>query len=183
MTTTTQPVTAEELLNMPDDGFRYELIRGELRKMPPAGHIHGEYALSIGASLQTHAKATGLGKTYAAETGFRLESDPDHVRAPDAAFVRRDRAEEAREAPGFFPGPPDVAVEVISPTDRYTEVEEKVADWLAAGTLAVIVVDPRRRTVKVHCSPTDVVALTESDVLSVGEVVPGWQMAVRDIFE
>ena len=183
MTTTTQPVTAEELLNMPDDGFRYELIRGELRKMPPAGHIHGEYALSIGASLQTHAKANGLGKTYAAETGFRLESDPDHVRAPDAAFVRRDRAEEAREAPGFFPGPPDVAVEVISPTDRYTEVEEKVADWLAAGTLAVIVVDPRRRTVKVHRSPTDVVALTESDVLSVGEVVPGWQMAVRDIFE
>ena len=139
--------------------------------------------MSIGASLQTHAKANGLGKTYAAETGFRLESGPDHVRAPDAAFVRRDRAEEAREAPGFFPGPPDVAVEVISPTDRYTEVEENVADWLAAGTLAVIVVDPRRRTVKVHRSPTDVVALTESDVLSVGEVVPGWQMAVRDIFE
>ena len=183
MTTITQPVTAEELLNMPDDGFRYELIRGELRKMPPAGHIHGEYALSIGASLQTHAKANGLGKTYAAETGFKLESDPDHVRAPDAAFVRRERAEAAREISGFFPGAPDVAVEVISPTDRYTEVEEKVADWLDAGTIAVIVVDPNRRIVKVHRSPTDVIALTEADVLSAEDAVPGWQMPVRDIFE
>ena len=183
MTTTTQPMTAEQLLNMPDDGFRYELVRGELRKMVPSGHAHGEYALSIGASLQTHAKENGLGKAYAAETGFKLESDPDHVRAPDAAFVRRERAETARDTSGFFPGAPDVAVEVISPTDRYTEVEEKVSDWLDAGTIAVIVVDPRRRSVKVHRSPTDVVVLTEADVLSVDDTVPGWQMPVKDIFE
>ena len=183
MTTTTQPMTAEELLNMPDEGFRYELIRGELRKMVPAGHAHGEYALSIGASLRMYVKANGLGKAYAAETGFILGSTPDHVRAPDAAFVRRERAEAARGTPGFFPGAPDVAVEVISPADRYTEVEEKVADWLDAGTLAVIVVDPHRRIVKVHRSHTDVVALSEADIVSVDDAVPGWQMAVRDIFD
>ena len=183
MVTTTRLVTAEELLDMPNDGFRYELIKGELKKMPPAGHVHGEYAMLIGGSLMMHVKANRLGKVYAAETGFKLESDPDHIRAPDAAFVRRERAEAARETPGFFPGAPDVAVEVISPSDRYTEVEEKVADWLDAGTLAVIVVDPRRRTVKVHRSHTDAAVLTEADVLGVSDAVPGWQMPVRDIFK
>ena len=181
MATTTQPMTAQELLNMPDDGFRYELVRGELRKMPPAGHVHGEYAMFIGSSLVAHVKANGLGKVYAAETGFQLESD--HVRAPDAAFVRRERAEAVRGTSGFFPGPPDVAVEVISPTDRYTEVEEKVADWLGAGALAVIVIDPRRRTVKVHRSPTDTVLLAEADVLQVDDAIPGWQIPISDIFE
>lgn len=183
MTTTTRPMTAEELLNMPDDGFRYELIKGELRKMAPAGYEHGRIAASIAIRLGAYAKESGLGEVCIAETGFRLESDPDHVRAPDAAFVRRERAEAARGTPGFFPGPPDVAVEVISPSDSYTEVEEKVADWLGAGTLAVIVVDPRRRTVRVHRSPTIAVALTETDVLAVEDVLPGWGMPVREIFE
>ena len=183
MTTTTRLVTADELLATPSDGFRYELIRGELKRMPPAGHVHGEYALSIGASLLAHAKATGQGKAYAAETGFKLASDPDHVRAPDAAFVRSERAEAVGRTPGFFPGPPDAAIEVVSPDDRYTEVEEKVADWLDAGTLAVVVVDPRRRTVRVHRSHTDAIVLTEADVLDVGDAVPGWRMPIREIFE
>ena len=183
MATTTRPVTADDLLRMPRDGFRYELVRGELKKMPPAGHDRGEYALSIGASLRAHARANRLGRAYAAETGFKLESDPDHVRAPDAAFIRRERSEEARGTPGFFPGPPDVAVEVMSPNDRYTEVDEKVADWLDAGTLAVVVVNPRGRTVKVHRSATDVTVLSEADTLDVGDVVPGWRMAVKEIFE
>ena len=161
-----------------------------LRKMPPAGHVHGEYAMSVGISLGAYVKANGLGKVYAAETGFLLASDPDHVRAPDGAFVRRERAEAAEDAPGFFPGAPDLAVEVVSPSDRYTEVDEKVADWLDAGTLAVVVVNPRRRTVNVHRSPTDgcltarqVTALSESDTLDVSDVAPGWRMPVKEIFE
>ena len=151
--------------------------------MPPAGHHHGAYALSIGASLRNFAKASGLGKAYAAETGFKLESDPDHVLAPDAAFVIRERAESASKIQGFYPGPPDLAVEVISPSDTYSEVEEKVADWLDAGTQAVVVVDPRRRTVKVHRSVTDAAVLTEADTLAVDDVVPGWEMPVMEIFE
>ena len=183
MVTKTRPVTAEELLRMPDDGFRYELVRGELRKMAPAGYDHGRIAASIAIRLGMHVMEGGLGEVSIAEPGFRLESDPDHVRVPDAAFVRRERAPAARGMPGFFPGAPDLAIEVISPSDSYTEVEEKVADWLNAGTLAVIVVDPRRRTIKVHRSPAEAVVLTEADVLAVEEVVPGWQMSVRDIFE
>ena len=183
MATTTQPLTAQELLEMPDDGFRYELVRGELRKRPLAGHVEGVVAAVVGVQIGKYAMESGLGGVYAAGTGFQLESDPDHVRAPSVAFIRRERAEAARGMPGFFPGPPDVAVEVISPTDRYTEVEEKVADYLDAGTLAVIVVDPRRRTVKVHRSPTDTVLLSEADVLQVDDAIPGWQLPISDIFE
>ena len=183
MVTTTRPMTAEELLNMPDDGFRYELVRGELRKRPLAGHVHGRYAASIGISLAVHVKANGLGKVYAAGTGFKLESDPDHVRAPDAAFVRRERAEAVGDAPGYFPGAPDLVIEVISPSDRYTEVYEKVADWLNAGAQAVVVVNARGKVVRVHRSLNDVVVLSESDMLDVNDVVEEWQMPVREIFE
>ena len=175
-------MTADDLLAMPDDGFRYELVRGELRKMSPASPFHGECALAIGSSLRVFARANRLGRTFGAETGFRMADN--HVRAPDAAFVRAERAATVRrDTPGFFPGHPDLAVEVISPNDRYTEVEEKVADWLAAGTLAVIVANPRNRTVEIHRSPTDVVVLNEDDILEVQDVVPRWRMPVSEIFD
>ena len=182
MTTTTNPTTAEELLAMPDDGFRYELVRGELRKMAPTGQTHGEYALSIGASLRAHVKSNKLGKAYGGETGFKLETGPDHVRAPDAAFVSNERLSEIGESDGFAEGPPSLAVEVVSPGDRYTYVEDKVADWLDHGTLAVVVVNPRRRTVNVYRSGSQV-ALGEADVLAVEDVVPGWRLPVGEIFE
>ena len=183
MATTTRLMTAEDLFDLPDDGFRYELIRGELKKMSPAGQSHGEYAWSVAFPLGGHVETNRLGKMYIAETGFVLATDPDHVRAPDAAFISNERLREIGESEGFVQGAPDIAVEVISPSDRYTEVEEKVDDWLNAGCRAVIVVNPRRRTVKVHLSPTDVVILTESDTLEIDDVVPGWRMPVKDIFE
>ena len=183
MATTKQLVTAEELLCLPDDGFRYELVRGELRKMPPAGQHHGAYALSIGASLRNFAMASGLGKAYAAETGFKLETDPDHVRAPSVAYLSRERVKAIGDCPGYVPGPPDMAVDVIIPTDTYTEIEEKIADWLDHGTRAVVIVDPSRHMVKVSRSITDDNWLTVADTLAVEDVVPGWEMPVREIFE
>ncbi len=183
MVTTTRLVTAEELLNMPDDGFRYELVRGELRKRLPAGQAHGRYAMNIGLSLGGYVKVNHLGKSYIADTGFILETDPDHVRAPDFAFISNDRLREIGESDGFARGAPDVAVEVISPNDRYTDVDEKVADWLNAGCRAVIVVNLRRRTVNLHLSPTDVSILTESDTLEIEDIVQGWRMPVGEIFE
>ena len=182
MVTTTTHVTAEELLKMPADGFRYELVRGELRRMAPAGYGHGVFAMSIGISLGAYVKANNLGEVCAAETGFRLGTDPDHIRAPDTAFVRRERVEQIVDRSVFFPGAPDIAVEVISPNDLYTDVDEKVADWLDAGALVVILVDPRRRVVKVHRSITDIAVLTERDALDVDDVVPGWQMPISEIF-
>ena len=182
MVAQTQLMTAAELMALPDDGLRYELVRGELRKMSPAGYRHGRASAKIGASLLNYATAHNLGEVCAAETGFLIESNPDHVRAPDAAFIRRERVEAAGYIPGYFPGPPDLAVEVISPSDRYTEVEEKVADWLAAGVQLVILVDPRRRSVILHATGQAPVTLTEADTLDGSPVVPGWQMPVRDIF-
>ena len=182
MATDTLTMTAKDLLNMPDDGFRRELVRGEIRKMSPAGRHHGRYAMRIGASLLFWADAAGAGEVYAAETGFLLARDPDHVRAPDAAFVRAERLTAIGDADGFIPLAPDLAVEVVSPNDRYSEVAEKIADWLNAGTPAVVVANPRRRTASVHRRNALAVELRDGDILEVGDAAPGWRMAVSDIF-
>ena len=178
-----QQVTADELLHMPDDGFRYELVRGELRRMNPAGNVHGRIAVRITWRLARHVEENRLGIVYAAETGFRLSSNPDTVRAPDVAFVSRARIEAIGEIEGFWPEAPDLAVEVISPGDAYADVEEKVFDWLDAGTkMVVVVINPRQRSATVYKSPTDIAALAEADVLNGGDVVPGFELAVREIF-
>ena len=182
MVTTTKLVTADELMEMSDDGFRYELVRGKLVKMPPAGHMSSFLELNIGAELRTFVREHGLGRTYSSAGGFRLQSDPDTVLAPDASFVRQERVDEVGDGDGFFPGAPDLAIEVISPSDRYTEVEAKVEEWLNAGTRMVVVVNPRNRTVRVYRSLADSDLLAEADTLDGGEVVPGWRLPVADIF-
>ena len=180
--TTAALVTADELLQMKNDGFRYELVRGELRKMSPAGHRHGRIALNLTGPLFQHVRTCDLGAVYAAETGFKLAEDPDLVRAPDVAFVRRDRVEAVGETQGFWPGAPDLAAEVLSPGETSAEVEEKITDWLDAGTRLVLVVDPENQTVTLHRSRRDVRVLTIDDVLEGGEVVPEWTLPIRDIF-
>ena len=98
---------------MPEVNCRYELVRGEVRERPFLGFQQGAIAATIVTRLGLHADENGLGGAYAAGTGFLLESAPDHVRAPDLAFVRRERVDAVGDAPGFFPGPPDIAIEVI----------------------------------------------------------------------
>jgi Uma2 family endonuclease len=182
MSTTIETITAERLLRMPDDGFRYELVRGELRKMSPAGHKHGRIAMRVARPLDNHVTANKLGAVYAAETGFLISSDPDTVRAPDVAFVSQRRLDEVGDVEGYWPGAPDLVVEVISPSDTYTEVEEKVFEWIAAGARMVVVVNPRKRAVTVYRSLADIRVLTENDSLDGGDVVVGWTMLVKDIF-
>lgn len=182
MTTKTRLMKAEDLLRMPDDGFRYELVKGELIKMPPAGNIHGKQAMRLGWRLAQYVETNDLGVVYAAETGFKLASDPDTVRGADIAFVGKRRIEEAGEVEGYWPGAPDLAVEVISPGDTYTAVEEKVAEYLQAGTQAVWVVNPRRRTITVYRSLNDITILTEQDQLEGGDVIPGFRCSVREVF-
>ena len=182
MTTQAKLMTAEELFNMPDDGYRYELVRGELRKMAPPGTYHGKSATRVGMRLGNYVNENDLGEVYIAEVGFRIGSSPDHVRAPDVAFVRREREDEVGEMHGYFPGPPDLAIEVISPNDIYREVDEKVQDWLDAGTRMVIVINPRRREVRVHTPLADTVILTPDDTLDGGDVVPGWTIPISAVF-
>jgi Uma2 family endonuclease len=179
--TATQPVTAQELSQLPP-GSRYALVRGDLRTMPPAGGEHGGIAMHVGASLYQAVNAQNLERVYAAETGFLLATNPDTVLAPDAAFVRAERLAQLGDMVGFVPGPPDLAVEVISPSETYTEVEEKVTLWLQYGTRMVIVLNPRRRRVTVYRPDRLVLFLAEPDEPSGDDVVPGWSIRVRDLF-
>jgi Uma2 family endonuclease len=145
MTVGQRPVTAEELLRTPDDGLRRELVRGEVRKMAAAGNVHGRTAMNVSTPLDQHVRTNGLGVVFAAETGFKIFDNPDTVRVPDTAFVRQERIEAVGETEGYWPGAPDLAVEVVSPNDRFAEVEEKVTDWLAAGTRMMLIANPRAR--------------------------------------
>lgn len=182
MSTKTQLVTADELFAMSKDGLRYELVKGELRKMSPAGTEHGAVVFNLTLLLGQHLRVSKLGQGFGAETGFKIFSNPDTVRAPDIAFVRRERIPETGIPKNFWDIAPDLAVEVLSPSDTVNEVDEKVEDWLAAGVRVVWVVNPRTRAVTLHLSPHEVVVLHEQDELDGGEVVPGFRCRVAEIF-
>lgn len=175
-------VTADELFRMPDGGSRHELVRGELHTMSPAGFEHGAIIMNIASPLAAHVRAHALGVVCGAETGFMLASDPDTVMAPDVAYVRRERMPSSGRPRGFWRGAPDLAVEVLSPTDAPREVEDKARAWIEAGARLVVLVDPRSRTVAVHRPNGPRSALSGSDVLEGEDVVPGFRLAVADIF-
>ncbi|MDT7807814.1 MAG: hypothetical protein QOJ70_1627 [Acidobacteriota bacterium] len=182
MSMTLQRSTADELFAMPDDGFRYELVKGELRRMSPSGSEHAVIIGKLTMRLGQHVEANNLGLYFGAEAGFKIASDPDTVRAPELAFVGRERIPGSGVPKKFWSGAPDLAVEVVSPGDTFNEVEEKLEQWLSAGTRAVWIVNPRRRSVAVYGSMSDVTRLSEGDELEGGEVVPGFRCKVSEIF-
>lgn len=175
-------LTADDLAKQPNDGARYELVKGGLRKMPPAGFEHGICAAEIGSRLNVHVKTHQLGYVCGAETGFKIAQNPDTVRAPDAAFVSQASIEHQGIVRGYWEGAPDLAVEVISPGDTYAEVAEKVEEWLTAGCTMVWVINPRRETVEVYRTNKDFTVLRGTDILDGADVVEGFQCQVQDIF-
>jgi Uma2 family endonuclease len=179
---TKTPVTADQLLRMPDDGHRYELVAGELRKMVPAGWKHGAVGGNLQFLLARHVNEKSLGQVFLADTGFLIARDPDTVRAPDIAFLSQNRLSGPEPEEAFWPGAPDLAVEVVSPGDTTGEVDEKVQAWLDAGAAMVWVVNPRWRSVTVYRSTSDIKTLTEEDELGGEDVVPGFHCRVGDIF-
>lgn len=175
-------MTADELFAMPRDGLRHELVRGELRTMTPSGSRHGGITGRVTMILGRHVEAHALGEVLGAETGFRLAADPDTVRAPDVAFVRRERVPPEGLPERFWPGAPDLAVEVLSPSDTSYEVEEKVDEWLRAGARSVWVLNPRRRTVTVHRPGEQPLTLAEADTLHGGDAVSQFSCLIATLF-
>ncbi len=179
---TATPFTAEQLLRIPDDGYRYELVAGALRKMTPAGWKHGAVAGRLHGWLAHHIEQHDLGTIFTAETGFLISHDPDTVRAPDIAFVRKDHLPAPLPEEAFWPGAPDLAVEVVSPSDTMSSVDDKVQAWLDAAAQVVWVVNPKWRNVTVYRSATNIKTRTENDELAGEDVVEGFCRRVGDIF-
>lgn len=176
-------MTAQELFEYSHEPYRQELVDGILFEMEPPGIEHGIVAMRIGMRLATHVDERGLGVAFAGEIGFLLRSDPDTVRAPDAGFIAQAQIDAAGGLPkGYWRGPPDLAVEVVSPNDRRSKVEGKALDWLASGTRAVVVLDPPLRTATVYRARDDIRVLTADERLDLSDVVPGWSAGVGEFF-
>jgi Uma2 family endonuclease len=180
---TTTLVTADELLALPTGmGKRYELVAGELRVMSPAGWRHGEVASNVAALLGPYIRTHKLGRDFAAETGFLLKRKPDTVRAPDFAFISKANLPASDPIEAFWPGAPDLAIEVVSPGDTTGEIAEKVEEWLAAGCATVWVVDPKLQMVTIYRSLSEVEIKVAGEMLSGDPIVPGFSCAVDELF-
>jgi len=174
-------MTADDLLrlNLPDK--RTELIRGRLVVREPGGARHGAVAMRIGYRITAHVEMHALGRVYAAETGFRIESDPDTVRAPDVAFIAKSRLPEA-EPRGYAGWAPDLAVEVLAHDDHPADTLEKVAQWLKAGVRLVWLVDSERRNGRVYRADGSESLLSPANSLDGEDVLPGFRCRLADLW-
>lgn len=173
-------MTAEELLELSIPGKKHELVDGIVIEMEPPGAEHGWVANEIAVHLTAHVKDHELGVVLG-EVGFLLRSEPDRVLAPDVAFIARDRVARQPLTDKYWPGPPDLAVEIVSPSDRWTEVERKASMWLEAGTGAVLVVDPSLRSAVVFRAQEQVARHRAGDRVELSDVVPGWRPLLDDL--
>lgn len=178
----TGTLTAEEYARLPerDDGYKDELVRGSVVCEPQPSFVHGLASMKIGHLLSAFVDREGLGVVLG-EAGYVLERGPDTVRGPDVSFVSTERLRRRGET--FFEGAPDLAVEVISPSNTRRAAAEKTRDYLAAGARLVWNVDPRRETVTAHAPGAEPRVLGADDSLDGGDVLPGFTVAVRALFE
>lgn len=181
MTATTQLYTAEDLWQMPTDQ-PWELWEGELKKVPGAGAEASSIAGTIFALLFPHVRTANLGMLTTADGTYILARDPDTVLVPDVAFVRWERLPGRTRPRGYAPVPPDLAIEVRSPSDRPKDIADKLEHYRRAGVPLVWWVDPARRTVAVYRDGQLAAELGEGDELDGGDVLPGLRLPVAEIF-
>ncbi len=172
-------MTAEDLLKAHVPNKRTELVRGRLVVREPAGWRHGAVTMNLTIRLAQHVDLTGAGQLLAAETGFTLARDPDTVRAPDIAFVRRERLPS--DTVGFAELAPDLVVEVLSPDDRPGETLAKIGDWLEAGAQRVWVIDPERRIARVYRPDGTETIIEATGAIQGEEVLPGFSCTLAAI--
>ena len=174
-------LTAEDVAHISMPGKQVELVRGRLVVREPPGTWHGAIAANLTYLISDFVRPRGLGTVFAQDTGFKIASDPDTVRAPDVAFIVRERAAMIQKR-GYAELAPDLLAEILSPDDRPAEVFAKVADWLTAGTRLVWLVDPQRTEVRVYRQDASLSVLRENDSLDGEDVLPGFVCPLRHIF-
>ncbi len=175
-------MTAEDVLEMENIG-RWELVKGQLIKMTPSGGEHGKLTIKIGGRLLNFVEARKLGQVFGAETGVFTSRQPDTVRGVDAAFMSNERLAQVSDLSKFLTVAPELVAEVVSPTDRWIEIEEKVAEYLTVGVRLIWVIDPRTRSVHVYRASGTVSRLVEPDALSGEDVLPGLSISIKELFE
>ncbi|NJO81903.1 MAG: Uma2 family endonuclease [Blastochloris sp.] len=178
---TPQLLTAAAFWALPDDGTRRELVRGEVLITMPPGGKHGTIAANLSALLLMWAKSGNHG-VVSVEAGFLLAHDPDVLRGPDISFVRSERIPPTGVPEAFWEQAPDLAIEIVSPSETAEIVREKVRDFLAAGTPSVWVIYPRTREVLVHRPDGSIHVRTEADRLDDPAILPGFQCQVQELF-
>lgn len=175
--------TAADLLDLSAATInRLELRKGKIITMSPAGSKHGIFALRLGAQIQFFIDEHDLGVAFAAETGFLLEKEPDTVLAPDAAFINKEHLPQDDLPEGYFPGTPDLVVEVVSLNDRMAEVQNKVQIWLQYGTRLVWIVEPKTATITIYRADGSVTLLQATDTLDGEDVLPGFRYGLANLF-
>ena len=180
-TTVAKLLTAEDFWLLPDNAMRRSLVRGEVVEKMPVGGLHGRIAGLFVRYLDRWAETHDAG-WVGVETGFILARDPDVVRAPDVFFVRQERLPAIVAREGFWELAPDVAVEIVSPSETANDMRDKVEASLTAGTPLVLVAYPRRREIVAH-TPDDLARTYHaSDTLTAPDVLPGFARAVADFF-
>jgi Uma2 family endonuclease len=178
-----RPWTVADLLALSDDENRYELVRGDLLMMSPSSPVQGRFATRFIYALMRYVDETAAGEVFTAEPGFVLRAEPEQViRASYVAFVCRDRIPPEDQQGGFWPIAPDLAVEIISPSDSASEVHDKVQDYLDAGVRLVWVVYPNTRTVVEYCPPGQSRLYRLDDELVGGDILPGFSFKLHDLF-
>lgn len=180
MATTTR-MTVEQMETMPDGGRGYELVSGELVEVPPPAFEHSDIGATLTGELYAHVKPLGLG-TVLVESHVVLDRARELVRVPDVAFVRAERVPRGESRQRYFDGAPDLAVEIVFPSDSFTAVQNKAMEYLSAGTGLVWIVEPIGRTVTVYEPGGRSRVLTEDDNLDGGNVIPGFSLPVLAIF-
>jgi len=172
--------TAQDLLRFREPGKTAELVRGMLIVREPPGTGHGARAARLTLRVGAFAERHDLGQIFAQDTGFKIERDPDTVRAPDVAFVARERLAQIPDE-GYAELAPDWVAEILSPSDRPGEVLEKVGQWLGAGVRVVWVLDQVRRDARIYRADGTVSTVEPDGELNGEDVLPGFRCPLRDI--
>lgn len=176
-------MTAEEFWEMPEKpGVRYELVEGEPIEVSPAARVHSKIVGALYRLLYAFVSSRSLGEVHGDGLGYIVQHDPDTVRVPDVSFISQAHLPEDDASDGFIPFPPDLAVEIVSPSDRAQEVHDNVHQYLEAGTQVVWVVWPQRRSVTVHLPTAEAREFGSEEELSGGDVLPGFSVRVAELF-